>query len=102
MNRFHLVPLVTEIYTMEWKRYLTLEAIHGMLIGVNNQAMPYTPDTGEGITYKQPSLILQKCVVMVVVQFGHFTTMRFSHSVQLCFNCQASNPLIVRTIGCAK
>ena len=41
---------------MDWKRYLTSEVIHGLPVGVNNQAMPNTLDTGAGITNKQPSL----------------------------------------------
>ena len=38
----------SQIYTMEWKTLLTLEAIHGMPVGVNNQAIPYMLDTGQG------------------------------------------------------
>ena len=37
---------------------MTLEAMHELPVGVNNQAMPYMLDTGAEIAYKQPSLNL--------------------------------------------
>ena len=46
------------IVTMEWKRHLTIEAIHGLPVGVNNHDMAYTLDRGRNYFYKQPSLNL--------------------------------------------
>ena len=36
---------------MEWTRQLTLEAIYGLPVGVNEQAKPYMLDTGAGTTF---------------------------------------------------
>ena len=56
MNRFHLVPYINHRDIHRDGTQLTLEVVHGMPVGVNNQTIPYTLDTGTGITNKQPSL----------------------------------------------
>ena len=57
VNRFHLVPYISHRDMHDGvERQLTLEAIHGLPVGINNQAMSYTLGTGAGITYRQASL----------------------------------------------
>ena len=46
VNRFHLVPCTNHRDIHRDGTQLTLEVIHGLAVGVNNQAMPNTPDTG--------------------------------------------------------
>jgi len=58
VNRFHLVPCTSHRDIHRDGTQLTLEAIHGMPLGVNNQVTSYTLDTEAGVTYKQPSLNL--------------------------------------------